>query len=113
MGKVLQLFPELVEDLGASFAGNSRNLCEFLVGDAKRVLVGFPDEVFQTVVTSPRTGDYAITGGGPDRRRNGREFVHSRPCLAFPRGTENPGAGRDVLAQLGRQLYKRRKDLAR
>jgi len=65
MGKVLQLFPELVEDLGASLSQSSRNLCEILVGDAKRVLVGFPDDIFQTVVTSPPywgLRDYGVAG---------------------------------------------------
>ena len=43
MGKVLQLFPEFEEDLQSNLSETERNLCEIVVGDANRVLLGFPE----------------------------------------------------------------------
>jgi site-specific DNA-methyltransferase (cytosine-N4-specific) len=65
MGKVLQLFPEFEENSPQNLPGDSRNLCEVVVGDASHVLVGFPDGLFQTVVTSPPywgLRDYGVKG---------------------------------------------------
>ncbi|MGH9599487.1 MAG: hypothetical protein ACRD27_06455, partial [Terracidiphilus sp.] len=65
MGKVLQLFPELDQDFLSELSESPRNLCEIVVGDASRVLAGFPDGLFQTVVTSPPywgLRDYGIEG---------------------------------------------------
>jgi tRNA G10 N-methylase Trm11 len=61
MGKVLQLFPEFEEDLQSNLSETERNLCEIVVGDANRVLLGFPEGLFQTIVTSPPIGAYATT----------------------------------------------------
>lgn len=65
MGKVLQLFPEFEEDLQSNLSETERNLCEIVVGDANRVLLGFPEGLFQTIVTSPPywgLRDYGIEG---------------------------------------------------
>jgi site-specific DNA-methyltransferase (adenine-specific)/site-specific DNA-methyltransferase (cytosine-N4-specific) len=65
MGKVLQLFPELDQDFQSDPMDNPRNLCEIVVGDARRILLGFPDGLFQTVVTSPPywgLRDYGVEG---------------------------------------------------
>jgi site-specific DNA-methyltransferase (cytosine-N4-specific) len=65
MGKVLQLFPEFDEDSKPDCSQNPRNLCEILVGDACKILAGFPDGLFQTVVTSPPywgLRDYGVDG---------------------------------------------------
>ena len=65
MGKVLQLFPDFDQDFQPGLSESPRNLCEVVVGDASRVLAGFPEELFQTVVTSPPywgLRDYGIEG---------------------------------------------------
>jgi site-specific DNA-methyltransferase (adenine-specific)/site-specific DNA-methyltransferase (cytosine-N4-specific) len=65
MGKVLQLFPEFEADVPPNSSANPRNLCEVVVGDAKTVLAGFPDCLFQTAVTSPPywgLRDYGVKG---------------------------------------------------
>jgi site-specific DNA-methyltransferase (cytosine-N4-specific) len=65
MGKVLQLFPDLYEDLQADLSESPRNQCEILVGDARKILIGFPGGLFQTVVTSPPywgLRDYGVDG---------------------------------------------------
>jgi len=65
MGELLQLFPEFDQDSQPDPTENPRNLCEIVVGDACRVLTGFPDGLFQTVVTSPPywgLRDYGVEG---------------------------------------------------
>lgn len=65
MGRVLQLFPEFDEEFQPEYTTNPRNLCEVLVGDALQILSGFPDGLFQTVVTSPPywgLRDYGVRG---------------------------------------------------
>ena len=65
MGKVLRLFPEYVDLPKSELLKEQRNLCEIVVGDARKVLRGFPDGIFQTVVTSPPywgLRDYGIEG---------------------------------------------------
>src|ERR1700677_3509759 len=65
MGKVLRLFPEFEDEVQRDCSQNARNLCEVLVGDASRILAGFPEGLFQTVVTSPPywgLRDYGVKG---------------------------------------------------
>ncbi len=65
MGKVLRLFPEFDEESEPDYSQNPRNLCEVLVGDASKILAGFPEGLFQTVVTSPPywgLRDYGVQG---------------------------------------------------
>ena len=65
MGKVLRLFPDFEDEFQPDHAPNPRNLCEVLVGDASRILAGFPEGLFQTVVTSPPywgLRDYGVQG---------------------------------------------------
>ncbi|HUD73852.1 MAG TPA: DNA methyltransferase, partial [Terracidiphilus sp.] len=65
MGKVLRLFPDFDEEFQPDCSPNPRNLCEVLVGDARRVLAGFPDGLFQAAVTSPPywgLRDYGVQG---------------------------------------------------
>jgi site-specific DNA-methyltransferase (cytosine-N4-specific) len=52
MGKVLQLFDEELAPLPAT-RDLPRNQAEIVVGDARKVLHGFPDNLFRTCVTSP------------------------------------------------------------
>ncbi|MHB8544687.1 MAG: DNA-methyltransferase [Leptospirales bacterium] len=49
MAKMLKLFPEETQQKPIS----SKNQCEVIVGDVRKVLEGFPDELFRTCVTSP------------------------------------------------------------
>lgn len=61
MGKVLSLFQD--EELSVPLAW--RNQAEIHVGDARKILKGFPDEAFQCVVTSPPywgLRDYGVEG---------------------------------------------------
>ena len=61
MSNVLSLFKE--DELYIPEARNNR--AEILVGDAKRVLVGFPDRTFRCAVTSPPywgLRDYGVVG---------------------------------------------------
>lgn len=65
MGKVLDLFPDDAIPTKGELLTNPRNLCEIVVGDARHILHGFPDGLFQTVVTSPPywgLRDYGIEG---------------------------------------------------
>lgn len=61
MGKVLSLF----QDADLEISDNWRNQTEIHVGDAGKILQGFPDETFQCVVTSPPywgLRDYGVEG---------------------------------------------------
>ena len=61
MGKVLSLF----QDADLEISDNWRNQAEIHVGDARKVLKGFPDDTFQCVVTSPPywgLRDYGVEG---------------------------------------------------
>jgi site-specific DNA-methyltransferase (cytosine-N4-specific) len=66
MGQVLDLFPDDESpSKDAQLVKLNRNLCEIVVGDARKVLRGFPDGYFRTVVTSPPywgLRDYGIKG---------------------------------------------------
>jgi site-specific DNA-methyltransferase (adenine-specific)/site-specific DNA-methyltransferase (cytosine-N4-specific) len=65
MGEVLDLFPEDSAPGANQLLTDPKNLCEIIVGDARRVLSGFPDGCFQCVVTSPPywgLRDYGIAG---------------------------------------------------
>lgn len=65
MGEVLDLFPEDQAPGGQKLLEHPRNLCEVLVGDARMILRGFPENLFQCVVTSPPywgLRDYGIAG---------------------------------------------------
>jgi len=65
MAEVLELFPEDKEPNKARLLAHPKNLCEIIVGDARAILRGFPDEHFQCIVTSPPywgLRDYGIVG---------------------------------------------------
>ncbi len=66
MGQVLDLFPdEKPPSKEARLVKLNQNLCEVIVGDARKILRGFPDGYFRTVVTSPPywgLRDYGIKG---------------------------------------------------
>lgn len=66
MAEVLELFPEdRPPNRKARLQQSFKNQCEIIVGDAREVLRGFPDEHFQTVVTSPPywgLRDYGVAG---------------------------------------------------
>lgn len=65
MGTVLDLFPEDAQPSREQLLANPRNLCEVIVGDARKVLQGFPAGHFRCVVTSPPywgLRDYGIKG---------------------------------------------------
>lgn len=65
MGEVLDLFGEDELPGKLRVLEHPKNLCELVVGDARRVLGGFPDGLFQCVVTSPPywgLRDYGIRG---------------------------------------------------
>lgn len=49
----MDLFSEESKDLARLLPENSRNRCEIVVGDARRVLGNMPDQHFDCVVTSP------------------------------------------------------------
>lgn len=61
-GQILNLFPN---DVAAELPVKTRNQCEVIVGDVRKVLHGFPDGLFQTCVTSPPywgLRDYGVGG---------------------------------------------------
>lgn len=65
MGEVLDLFQQGPEPDRQGLLENSTNRCEILVGDAREILRGFPDGIFQCAVTSPPywgLRDYGIHG---------------------------------------------------
>jgi site-specific DNA-methyltransferase (adenine-specific)/site-specific DNA-methyltransferase (cytosine-N4-specific) len=64
MGQILPLFND-IEVPAAAVHGSPRNQTEILVGDARKVLHGFPDGLFQCAVTSPPywgLRDYGVDG---------------------------------------------------
>ncbi len=52
-GQVLDLFGDEERFAPVHEAQAYRNRCEIIVGDVRKVLVGFPDNLFRTCVTSP------------------------------------------------------------
>jgi site-specific DNA-methyltransferase (adenine-specific)/site-specific DNA-methyltransferase (cytosine-N4-specific) len=66
VGQVLDLFPdEKPPSKEARLVKCNQNLCEIIVGDARKVLRGFPEGFFRTAVTSPPywgLRDYGISG---------------------------------------------------
>jgi site-specific DNA-methyltransferase (adenine-specific)/site-specific DNA-methyltransferase (cytosine-N4-specific) len=65
MGEVLDLFPDDSGTTKSALLSSARNQCEILVGDARTILHGFPDQTFRTAVTSPPywgLRDYGIQG---------------------------------------------------
>jgi len=65
MGEVLDLFPEDEIPGKQQLPANPRNLCELIVGDARKILKGFPEGLFRCAVTSPPywgLRDYGIQG---------------------------------------------------
>lgn len=77
-GQVLDLFPREPEQ---ALATHSRNQCEIIVGDVRKVLQGFPDGLFRTCVTSPPywgLRDYGVggqIGAEPDIRDYIKDLV--------------------------------------
>ena len=62
---VLDLFPQDDGPDKSQPLTDPRNLCEVLVGDARNILKGFPDQIFRCAVTSPPywgLRDYGIQG---------------------------------------------------
>jgi len=65
MGEVLDLFPQDPEPRKDELLADPRNLCEVIVGDARKILKGFPGGLFRCAVTSPPywgLRDYGIKG---------------------------------------------------
>ncbi len=66
MDQLLDLFPdEKPPSKEARLVKANQNRCEIVVGDARKVLRGFPEGFFRTVVTSPPywgLRDYGIKG---------------------------------------------------
>jgi site-specific DNA-methyltransferase (adenine-specific)/site-specific DNA-methyltransferase (cytosine-N4-specific) len=65
MTSTSQIIKIFSKDEDALDSVTPRNLCEIIQGDVRKVLAGFPDELFQTCVTSPPywgLRDYGVGG---------------------------------------------------
>jgi site-specific DNA-methyltransferase (cytosine-N4-specific) len=66
MADILELFPEDRSPSGAELLKkHPKNQCQIVVGDAREILRGFPDEHFEAIVTSPPywgLRDYGVAG---------------------------------------------------